>query len=89
MPRVARIEVAGLPHHITQRGTSQQDVLSVDDDRRVYLQFLRGYAKRFRFQVHGYCLMTNHVHIIGLPETEDSLALSLVQRGGERGGGEG
>jgi len=32
--------VAGCAHHITQRGTSRQDVFFVDDDRRVYLELL-------------------------------------------------
>src|SRR3972149_4686417 len=40
MPRVARIVIPGLPHHVTQRGNNRQDVFFVDDDRRVYLQLL-------------------------------------------------
>ena len=59
MPRLARIVVAGAPHHITQRGNNQQDVFFVDDDRRVYLQFLREYAARYRFRIHDYRLMAN------------------------------
>ena len=77
MPRLARIVVAGQPHHITQRGNNQQDVFFVDDDRRVYLQFLREYAARYRLRIHGYCLMTNHVHIIAVPEVEDALANAI------------
>ncbi|MBX3180426.1 MAG: transposase [Candidatus Hydrogenedentes bacterium] len=77
MPRLARIVVAGEPHHITQRGNNQQDVFFVDDDRRVYLQFLRQYAKRYRLRIHGYCLMTNHVHIIAVPEVEEALANAI------------
>lgn len=77
MPRLARIVVAGRPHHITQRGNNQQDVFFVDGDRRVYLQFLREYAERYCFHIHGYCLMTNHVHIIGVPDEEASLAEAI------------
>ena len=77
MPRLARIVVAGQPHHITQRGNNQQDVFFVDDDRRMYLQFLREYAARYRLRIHGYCLMTNHVHIIAVPEVEDALANAI------------
>lgn len=77
MPRLARIVVPGAPHHITQRGNNRQDVFFVDDDRKVYLGLLREYAARYRFKIHGYCLMTNHVHIIGVPEDEEGLATAI------------
>ena len=77
MPRVARIVVAGQPHHIVQRGNNRQDVFFVDDDRRVYLELLREHAQRFGLKVLGYCLMTNHVHIIATPLRDDSLAKSI------------
>ena len=41
MPRVARIVITQMPHHITQRGNNRQDVFFVDDDRQVYLEILR------------------------------------------------
>ena len=77
MPRVARIVVPGQPHHVTQRGNNRQDVFFVDDDRRVYLELLHDHGRRFGFTVLGYCLMTNHVHIVGTPEREDSLAKAI------------
>ena len=40
MPRVARIVIPDVPHHITQRGNNRQDIFFVDDDRRVYLNIL-------------------------------------------------
>jgi hypothetical protein len=40
MPRVPRLVVPGLPHHVTQRGNNHQDVFFVDDDRRAYLKLL-------------------------------------------------
>ncbi len=77
MPRVARIVVAGQPHHVTQRGNNRQDVFFVDDDRRVYLELLRDHAQRFGFSVPGHCLMTNHVHVVGTPERGGSLAKAI------------
>ncbi len=77
MPRLARMVVPGAPHHITQLGNNRQDVFFVDDDHKVYLGFLREYAARYRFAIHGYCLMTNHVHIIGVPEDEEGLATAI------------
>ena len=53
MPRVARIVLPDFPHHITQRGNNKQDVFFVDDDRRVYLEILRGQAEKYGLTVQG------------------------------------
>jgi REP-associated tyrosine transposase len=74
MPRINRIVVPGEPHHITQRGNNHQDVFFSDDNRRVYLNLLKEQAGKYSLIIHGYCLMTNHVHIIATPKTEESLA---------------
>ena len=77
MPRVARIVVPGMPHHITQRGNNHQDVFFVDDDRRTYLRLLKAQSKLHGLTLLGYCLMTNHVHLIGIPQSEESLAKAV------------
>ena len=41
MARQARTVIPGVAHHVTQRGNYRQDVFFTDDDRRVYLSFLR------------------------------------------------
>ena len=74
MPRLPRIVVPEVPHHVTQRGNNRQDVFFVDDDKRVYLELLHAQSERFGLRLEGYCLMTNHVHVIGTPATEESLA---------------
>ena len=73
MPRVARIIIPGAAHHVTQRGNNKANVFFVDDDRHVYLELLHGQALRFGFRVDGYCLMTNHVHVVGVPKDEAAL----------------
>jgi putative transposase len=77
MPRLARIVLPGVPHHVTQRGNNRQDVFFVDDDRRVYLDLLRGQSERFGLKVVGYCLMANHVHLVATPLGEASLAKAI------------
>jgi len=74
MPRLARVVIPGVPHHVVQRGNNRQDVFFVDDDRRAYLGFLENCAKQFGLEVLGYCLMTNHVHLVVRPLTENALA---------------
>ncbi len=77
MPRVARIVIPGLPHHITQRGNNRQDVFFVDQDRIKYLELLLDQSARYGMRVEGYCLMTNHVHLIATPEHGESLAKAV------------
>jgi putative transposase len=77
MPRVARIVIPGVPHHVTQRGNNRQDVFFTDDDRGVYLRLLGRHSQEFGLQVLGYCLMTNHVHLVAVPEDEESLAKAI------------
>ena len=77
MLRVARIVVAGAAHHVTQRGNNKQDVFFVDDDRRVYLELLWEQGQRFGFRIEGYCLMTNHIHVVGVPARKESLAKAI------------
>ena len=77
MPRIARIVIPDVPYHMTQRGNNRQDVFFVDDDRRVYLEFLGQYSRQFGLNVLGYCLMTNHVHLVAVPEAETSLAVVI------------
>lgn len=77
MPRTARIVVPNVPHHITQRGNNRQDVFFVDDDRRVYLSILKAQSEKQGLEILGWCLMTNHIHLIGRPSGEKSLAKAL------------
>ena len=77
MPRMARAIAVGCAHHITQRGNNREDVFFVDDDRQVYLQILQEQAGKYGLEILGYCLMTNHVHVVAIPHAEDSLAKGI------------
>ncbi len=77
MPRAARIVLPGVAHHITQRGNQKQRVFFDDQDRRKYLDLLQEKAEGHGLRILAYSLMTNHVHIVGVPSREDSLALAV------------
>ncbi len=77
MPRVARTVVAGVPHHVTQRGNNRQDVFFVDDDRHFFLETLKKKSEVNGLQIHAFCLMMNHVHIVAVPGTTDALAMAI------------
>ena len=77
MPRLARTVCAHVPHHITQRGNRREQVFFTDDDRHAYLGWLKEYAEKHEVDILAYCLMTNHIHLVAVPRTEDGLQQTL------------
>ncbi len=77
MARFARVVIPECPHHVTQRGNRRQEVFFSDDDRRTYLAILRDHCSRRHTRVLAWCLMTNHVHLVVVPDRQDSLAKAL------------
>ena len=75
MPRNARCVQPGLPYHITQRGTDCRTTFHSRQDRLVYLDLLRFNLPDSGVRVLSYCLMTNHVHLVAIPNHSDSLAV--------------
>ena len=77
MARLARAVVPGYPHHVTQRGVRSLDVFRDDDDRRAYLELLGEQSARFGLKFLAWCLMSNHLHLVAVPEVERALALAV------------
>src|SRR5262245_40766807 len=77
MPRFARVVVPECAHHVTQRGNGRRDVFYTALDKAVYLGLLKQYSEHYALRILGYCLMTNHVHLVVVPSFEDSLAKTL------------
>jgi putative transposase len=82
MARLPRVVVVDVAHHITQRGNARQAIFEHDGDRVTYLELLQEYSQMHRLSLLGYCLMSNHVHLIGVPRSAESLAQSLKQAHG-------
>lgn len=77
MPRFARLVAVGTPHHVTQRGVDQQKVFFTDADRNIYLDCLTKYCAQARAHILAYCLMSNHIHLVLIPEEPQSLAVAM------------
>lgn len=73
MPRIGRAVAAGYPHHVIQRGNNKEDVFFEKEDRKQYLSLLKKYAFKWNSPIMVYCLMSNHVHLLTRPETNESL----------------
>ncbi|MGH9339242.1 MAG: transposase [Acidobacteriota bacterium] len=74
MPRRPRILLPGFPHHVTHRGNRKTSIYIEAEDRRVYLEMLQKYCECYRTRIYSYCLMTNHIHLVAVPETRTSLS---------------
>ena len=73
MPRLSRTVFAGVPHHITQRGNRREQVFFTDEDRLAYLSLLKDYSEKHQVEILAYCLMTNHIHLVAVPASNDGL----------------
>lgn len=51
----------------------QRDVFFTRADREFYLEKLRSYADKWELEIASYCLMTNHIHLVVIPGTEQSM----------------
>src|SRR5438552_3548605 len=73
MCRIARVIIPGSPHHVTQRGIRRFDIFREKADRDLYMDLFAKNSRRFGLRVCAYCLMSNHVHFVAIPERQDSL----------------
>jgi putative transposase len=77
MARRSRVVAVGEPHHLTQRGNNRQQTFFDDHDRQTYCRLLGEHARRAGIRLLGYCLMSNHVHLVAVPERANSFAHGL------------
>ena len=73
MPRRERLFVAGIPCHVIQRGHNRTACFNNESDYIQYLKTLEEQADKNACDVHAYVLMTNHVHLLAVPEKQDGL----------------
>ena len=73
MGRPTRVFLPDVPLHVVQRGHNRRPVFFGEADCRRYLAWLREATGRHSLAVHGYALMTNHVHLLVTPQHAESL----------------
>ena len=74
---MARVVVAGVPHHVTQRGNRRQRTFFAEADFKLYRHLLGTWCRQLKVEIWAYCLMPNHVHLILRPTTEKGLAQAI------------
>ncbi len=64
MARKLRIQYAGAMYHVMNRGDRREPIFEDDHDRQRFLETLAGAAQKTGWQIHAYCLMSNHFHLV-------------------------
>jgi len=64
MARPLRLEYPGAIYHVMSRGHERSRIFGSDRDRERWLELLGWAAGRERWEVHAYCLMSNHYHLL-------------------------
>ena len=64
MARKLRLEYAGAIYHVMSRGDRREPIFKDDDDRKVFLKTLGEACGKTGWEVHAFCLMDNHFHMV-------------------------
>ena len=77
MGRFSRPIEDGLVYHALNRGNNRADVFAEPEDQEAFLQSLAKTQQRYPFRLLGYCLMTNHFHLLLRPGPGQSISRIL------------
>ena len=95
MGRPHRIDQLDGWHHVMNRGAARQAIFQTDRDRVEFERLLGVGHQRFGVEVHAYCLMSNHFHLLmhcpggGLSDYMHQLGSVFTRHHNERVGRDG
>lgn len=64
MSRPLRIQYEGAMYHVMNRGACRQPIFSSNKHREIFLELLAEIVQIFKIEIHAYCLMDNHYHLL-------------------------
>lgn len=64
MPRRVRVQFPGALYHVMSRGDQRDDIFLDDVDRHDFIKTLAEACQKTDWQVHAFCLMRNHYHLV-------------------------
>ena len=64
MARKLRVQYPGAIYHAMNRGDRREPIFLDDQDRRLFLDTLGEACEKTDWQVHAWCLMSNHFHLV-------------------------
>jgi len=78
MPRQARKKSKTGIYHIMLRGINRETIFNNEKDCTKFIYTMQKSKEKSKFEIYGYCLMGNHVHLL-LREGKEPLSL-IMQR---------
>ena len=75
-----RVEYPGAMYHVMSRGDRREDIFLDDVDRHDYLKTLAEACQKTGWQVHAYCLMRNHYHLVLETPNANLVAGSIAKK---------
>lgn len=64
MGRPLRISFPGAFYHVTSRGNERRSIYQTNRDFEKFMGYLESATERYGAQIHCFCLMTNHYHLL-------------------------
>ena len=64
MARKLRIQYPGAVYHVMNRGDHREVIFCDEDDQGLFLATLGEGCQKTAWQVHSFCLMSNHFHLV-------------------------
>ena len=77
MPRRPRLYFAGF-HHVVNRGVARGKIYKTAEDKKKFLEVLCKACDIYKVNIHDYCLMDNHYHLL-IESTKENLSLFMRQ----------
>ena len=74
MPRPGRNTVGGVVYHVINRGNGRANVFHKEADQLAFLRVLSLACERHSMRLLGWCLMTNHFHLVLWPRRNGDLS---------------
>lgn len=77
MPRVKRKLSPTHIYHVINRGNNKSNIFLDKADKYIYRDILSKKKEKFGFEIYGYCLMDNHIHLV---INEDNSLISDIMK---------
>lgn len=76
MPRQAREKSSSGIYHVMLRGINRQNLFENNADRQRFIDTIGYYKTISGYNLYGYCLMSNHVHLL-VREADESISMAI------------
>ena len=71
--RKKRIYINGAIYHVTSRTNDRINVFESRIGQAIMLMILEEAKEKFKFTLHNFCIMPNHIHLLLTPQSEGNI----------------